>query len=131
MSPLLGFSKEFARDVRSGAKRQTIRAYRKDRRDPKVGQTLYLWTGLRRPGARKLGEKVCLSVYSVMLLDPSTTAFSPVRMGNDSVPRALFDLDYDEREALADRDGFLGAADMLRWFDKVHGLPFRGLVIRW
>ena len=54
--PALNFKNQFATYVELGfrdpdhprAKRQTIRAKRKDGRDPRQGETLYLYTGKRR-----------------------------------------------------------------------------------
>ncbi len=48
---LLGFKKRFADKVRTGRKRQTIRAFRKYPIVP--GETLYLYTALRK-GNRKV-----------------------------------------------------------------------------
>ena len=45
--PALNFQKRFADLVESGEKCQTIRKCSKDGRDPKVGDTLYLYTGQR------------------------------------------------------------------------------------
>jgi hypothetical protein len=138
VSPLLGFKAEFAEAVRDGRKRQTIRACRKDRRDPKPGQTLYLWTRLRHRTlpAIKLGEVTCKSVRSVMILEPHATGFSPVRMGDRDHPYALFDLDRPAQLELAKADGFESCDELRAFIKKAHGLPFRrlpfwGLVIRW
>jgi hypothetical protein len=51
---LYNFQARFAPAILSGSKRQTIRARRV--REDKPGDTLYLYTGLRQPGAKKLGE---------------------------------------------------------------------------
>lgn len=116
--PLLGFQKQFADKVESGEKRQTIRAYRKDGRDPKVGDTLYLYTGLRTKGSRKLGEATCTHSYFALV---------------DHRDLLVGDTFQDEmgREMHARRDGFSNFEEMQSWFDKTHGLPFRGLLIRW
>jgi hypothetical protein len=37
----------------------------------------------------------------------------------------------DAREMIAKRDGFDSFADMADWFEKNHGLPFEGYIIRW
>lgn len=42
----------------SGEKRQTIRANRKDGRDPKQGQPLMLYTGMRTKSCVKLIDKI-------------------------------------------------------------------------
>ena len=51
--PALNFTM-FVDKVESGEKRQTIRAYRKDGRDPKPGDPLYLFTGMRTTACRRL-----------------------------------------------------------------------------
>ena len=60
--PLLGFKKQFAPLVEEGQKRQTIRAKRRDGRNPHAGETLFLYTGLRTKSCRKLGISGCKSV---------------------------------------------------------------------
>lgn len=123
--PLLGFQSRFAPLVESGQKRQTIRAYRKDGRDPKVGDRLYLWTGLRQPGARKLGEAIVTNVRAVELNRHGALCL-------DRMPI------YPNRfNAIAQADGFNGTndvapmAEMIEWFENAHGLPFSGLLIEW
>ena len=65
--PLLGFKQQFAPMVEARKKRQTIRAKREDGRNPKPGDTLYLYTGLRTKSCRKLGETVCRSVQEIVV----------------------------------------------------------------
>lgn len=121
--PLLGFKKQFATLVESGEKLQTLRAYRKDGRgDPKVGDTLYLWIGLRQKGkSRKLGEATC-------------TFAKPFRIERDDLSCWTLDgkqLDIKERRDIARRDGFDNATAMQAFFAVEHGFPFEGLLIRW
>lgn len=116
--PALNFQARFADLVESGEKRQTIRALRKDGRDPKPGDTLYLYTGMRTKACRKLLEAECRSARPVTILDVG------VCLGDDLPRRA-------ERESLARADGFDTESEMVRWFQKTHGLPFKGLLIRW
>lgn len=120
--PLLGFQAQFVSAVEDGSKRQTIRAFRKDKRDPKVGQTLYLYTGLRTKQCRKLGEAEC--TYAKAL----TLSLAGEIGGGQIV--AVSGAPFTTAE-LARRDGFASIHDMFDWFDKTHGLPFRGLLIRW
>lgn len=122
--PLLGFQKQFAALVESGEKRQTIRAYRKDGRDPKVGQTLYLYTGLRTKQCRKLGEAQCLLANGISIGSNGGMIWYPpnikgVHMGDV------------KRRRIARLDGFGSYVEMIEWFDKTHGLPFEGQLIRW
>ncbi len=124
--PTLNFQKQFAPLVESGKKRQTIRAYRKDGRDPKVGNTLYLYTGQRTKACRKLGEAKCKSAVPFRIwwgfhqwVVMRTEDYALRRLSGESANR------------LAVANGFEDWADMVRWFEKTHGLPFEGLLIRW
>lgn len=122
--PALNFQKQFAEAVESGKKCQTIRAYRKDTRDPKPGDTLYLYYGMRTKQCRKLGEAECKSVDRV-IIGPSGICF----MGPSFIePLARTQIGAD---IAAKEDGFGNFAEMRDWFDKTHGLPFNGLLIRW
>ncbi len=116
--PLLGFQKQFAPLVESGKKRQTIRPYRKDGRDPKVGDMLYFYSGLRTNSCRKLGEAVCSTASRIELLEVSVRVCDRYLTPNNILSLAL-------------RDGFKDSTEMRSWFDKTHGLPFEGLLIRW
>jgi hypothetical protein len=112
--PALNFQKQFAPAVEEGNKRQTIRARRK--RPIVPGDVLHLYTGMRTASCRKLRETRCQDVLRVVL----------------SREFAMIDGEYlIDRESFAERDGFDSYAAMLAWFEKVHGLPFRGDLIRW
>jgi protein gp37 len=65
--PALNFKKQFAPLVETFKKRQTIRALRKDNRNPRPGQTLYLYTGMRTKGCKKLGEATCKKVTQITI----------------------------------------------------------------
>lgn len=122
--PLLNFQSRFAPLVESGEKRQTIRAYRKDGRDPKVGDRLHLWTGLRSKGARKLGEARCSRVRPIEIDRSAPMGHYRVRLAGKALSR-------DAIQRLAQRDGFVFGFDFMRFFETTHGLPFRGLLIEW
>ena len=133
--PLIGFKSRFARGVENGVaaarsrplphrdvapKRQTIRARRRDGRDPKVGDTLYLYTGLRTKAVRNLGEVQCRRVERLRIDRRGA------RVQVDG--RAL------ERRGLlrlARADGFTDVDEMIAFLEDLHGLPFRGFLIRW
>ncbi len=116
--PSLNFQPRFAPLVESGEKTQTIRAYRKDGRDPKVGDTLYLYTGMRTKKCRKLGEGVVKSVRTFEIKPPGFVVDGKF-------------LGLREARKIAQDDGFEDAIEMAVWFAKFHGLPFAGLLIRW
>ena len=128
--PALNFQERFAPLVESGEKRQTIRAYRKDKRDPKVGDTLYLYTGMRTKACRKLMESRCTDVrrFEIHVTDEGGLYWL---LGEDATDDHCQVLTTDECAQIAIADGFNGHYAMTDWFDKTHGLPFEGLLIRW
>ena len=125
--PALNFQAQFAGLVERGEKTQTIRAYRKDGRDPKPGQTLYLYTGQRTKQCRKMGEAVCKSVEVINFDERGNVTVGP----NDEWWPGDFRDPYAAERRFARRDGFNTFREMRDWFEKTHGLPFEGLLIRW
>ncbi len=121
--PALNFQKQFSSLVESGQKCQTIRAKRKDGRDPKVGQTLYLYTGMRTKACRKLGEAVCTSVWPFELALTEQGGLFWI-LGEECQTN-------EECTAIAVADGFVDQFAMVDWFKKTHGLPFEGYLIKW
>ena len=117
--PIINFQKQFADDVRSGKKTQTIRAPRKY--PIEVGDTLYLYTGLRTKSTEKLGEKVCTRVQSFDIEKNGLQC----RLG-PYVLHYLYNLNK-----LAIADGFKDWKGMVQWFAVNHGLPFKGTLITW
>ena len=130
--PLLNFQSRFAPLIASGEKNQTIRAYRKDGRDPKPGDPLYLWTGCRTKDARKIGETICSSVTHVVI----TRHGIGFRGESGEFEVLMIDGPLDQEgvplcEFEAMSDGFSCFEEMVDWFEKTHGLPFNGLLIKW
>ena len=121
--PALNFQARFAPLVESGEKRQTIRKRRKDGRDPKPGDTLYLYTGMRTKACRRIGEVECKDVYEINLQPRFRDESIGALMAGSGFPCSL--------ERLAELDGFKDPTEMFDWFEKTHGLPFEGLLIRW
>jgi len=117
--PALNFKKQFAPDVESGKKRQTIRARRKDCRNPQSSQTLYLYMGMRAKGCRKLGVATCKSVEPIVIEE------------NGDIWVGCFRLGIGEKYQLAINDGFHYIDDFRNFFLKTHGLPFYGFLIKW
>lgn len=114
-------------------KRQTIRQLRKDGRDPNVGDTLYLYTGMRTKGCQKLGEVTCLFVIDVEIAKNGMLTVEG--KANSTLPfyKRLADEypDLNPKEAIARLDGFKDWAEMQAWFAKTHHLPFKGKLIGW
>lgn len=116
--PLIGFKKRFSAAVKSGEKRQTIRAKRADGRNPHPGDRLHLYTGLRTKSCVKLGEAICTSVEEISI----------DMHGINLSGRWLL---VAERQEMARADGFDCFQCMLDFFEREHGFPFDGLLIRW
>jgi hypothetical protein len=129
--PAYNFQSRFADAVADGRKTQTIRAPRKDGRIPKVGQTAYLYTGMRSSAARKLGEGMIVEVENI-LIDEDGAFISVVdlpicdALANDGKYKVL-----GNRDAFAQADGFTDWQEMVDWFRSTHGLPFAGHLIMW
>ena len=125
--PALNFKKEFAHLVELGlkdpnhpnAKRQTIRAQRKDGRDPKPGDHLYLYTGMRTVSCRKIGDTTCKSVEPIAI------------EGSGKVVVGTKVMNLEEEEKFARADGFPSACEFLSFFEKTHGFPFYGFLYKW
>jgi len=116
--PALNFKKEFAEMVKSGEKRQTIRKFRKDGRDPKAGQTLYLYTGQRTIKCKKLGEAICTETTDIII------DYGKIYLNN-------FPTTELESLKLAIADGFHTYKEFQDFFNKHYWFPFYGLLIRW
>lgn len=117
---ILGFKKRFAGKVKSGKKRQTIRAFRKY--PIKVGDPLYLYTGLRTKHAKRLRVTTCLSTHLIHI-DLSRNVII--------LPNAVFNT-TGELNRFARRDGFSDWADMKAFWKETHkGRMFKGTLIRW
>ena len=109
------FQAQFAPAVERGEKLQTIRAEGK-RRHARPGETVQLYTGMRRPGCRLLRTGTChTSTYCAIYENGITLGNFPA-IGLDEFARA---------------DGFRDFDHMKQWFRDTHGLPFTGRLIAW
>ncbi len=123
---ILNFDKQFAADVETGYKRQTIRAERK--RPIKKGEKLYLYTALRTKQARLLRCAFCLAADGIEI---RSTGKVVVYLKENQAGITLTDTG---KEGLARADGFKGPdafGEMLKFFREKHGLPFFGQLIKW
>ena len=116
----LNFQKQFAALVESGAKRQTIRHPRKI--PFKVDDPLQLYTGMRTKNCRKLGEAKCTAVKKILL---TCTSIERLVIIDGDV------LGIGGKHTFARADGFANIIEMFDWFEKTHGLPFDGVLIKW
>jgi hypothetical protein len=120
---LLNFRAEFAPLVESGEKPHTVRARRRDGRDPLPGDTLHLYTGLRTKAVRLMRREVCDYVREITI-QPSAGNVHHVLLGG--IP-----LEQSHVEMLARFDGFTSGTEFVSYFEKTYGLPFTGLLIGW
>lgn len=119
--PAFNFQKRFAPRVEDGSKRQTIRGLRRDGKNAKKGDPLYLYTGMRTKGCRKLRDAICKDAIPII-----------IGMGVDEREIATDHvLSWQEKETLAEADGFENATEMFEWFRRTHGLPFTGYLYKW
>ncbi|HDS05782.1 MAG TPA: ASCH domain-containing protein [Deltaproteobacteria bacterium] len=121
--PALNFKRRFAPDVASWRKRQTIRAKRKDGRNPQPGNRLYFFTGLRTKYCQPLGTAICKSAEDILIYPNGQIALKTAR-------RVRY-LSAKEKDKLAVDDGFHDFPDFMSFFTKEHDLPFWGLLIKW
>ena len=121
--PALSFKKQFATMVESGKKHQTIRKTRK--RPIKVGDTLYLYTGMRTKSCRKLGEAVCKSAENIEIFNTDLFYFPNVIVG-------CIRLSVEETSKIIRDDGFEFEKDFYDFFmDESGRLRFKGQLIKW
>jgi hypothetical protein len=120
--PAYNFQRRFVPAIRTGIKRSTIRRRRKDGRDAKVGQTLYLFTGMRTKQCLRLLETRCERVRPINIIQRAYGYRIRLRGEHLNLPQV--------RE-LALHEGFDSISDMTDWFKKHHGNNFSGLLIEW
>lgn len=133
---LYNFEKRFVPFILAGTKKHTIRAVRAH--PDKPGNTLHLYTGLRQKGAKLLMRVPCVKVEEIEIRGFTLHGDAGVMINGQ-------ELTVDEREALAERDGFRKVpikgkngkiigyltawAEMLQFWNG--RLPFKGHVIHW
>jgi hypothetical protein len=130
--PLYNFQSQFVPKVESGDKTHTIRAKRKY--PAKAGDRLYLYTGLRHKGARRLMIATCTKVQEIVIRLDVKFRYEHIAHDVTNGPMVTITIDgeelsYDEMQALARRDGFDNLAHMMGFWDG--RLPFTGDIIHW
>lgn len=128
------FHKQFAEAIRGGTKRQTVRGYR--RRNPRPGEKLQLYTGLRRRTCRKLIEKdpICQRVDEIEIeISPAISA----KIANiviNGIPLSEKEIgDFARADGFKNGPlGWTAVHAMGSFFKRHHGFgTFRGVVIHW
>ena len=149
--PSLNFQAQFAPLVESGAKRTTIRALRRDGRNPKRGDPLYMFTGQRTRSCRRLVIQwqpgmvfipiEGLSVGHIVECKSARAIHLEARphwriggVGGISIAGRWLGSYADPWRAernLVRGEGFADVEEMIAWFAKTHGLPFKGILNSW
>ncbi|HEY4112905.1 MAG TPA: hypothetical protein VGM17_02485 [Rhizomicrobium sp.] len=116
------FKRQFIEPIRSGSKRQTIRAERK--RHARIGETLQLYTGMRTKQCMLIGTAVCSGV------DPIEIDFVGDEIAIGARPPFCGAAALDR---FARADGFADWKVMTGFWTEVHQAPARwcGVLIRW
>lgn len=115
--PALNFKAQFAALVESGEKTQTIRQVWK--RPIQVGDTLYLYTGMRTKQCRKLKEVTCKAVSRVWISKQSGIVINSEKLNGPDVSE------------FAKKDGFQSLGAFIFFFSKHYPMPFHGVLIEW
>jgi hypothetical protein len=122
------FNPRFIEPIRQGLKTQTIRSH-SEARQPRPGQLLQLYTGMRTKNCRRILPDVpCLTVMKVRITFDLGQRPVIGRITTDGVP--VRDLD-----AFAIRDGFTDIEDMSAFWRDHHpqatAAGFEGVLIEW
>lgn len=116
------FKKRFVPAIQAGTKGHTIRSDRKDGRVPKIGEKLHLFCGMRTKGCFRIlpNAPPCKRVERIFI--------NVTPIGKTVVIDGHL-LDKDEKERLAQADGFSDFAEMMAFWEG--RLPFAGNIIHW
>ncbi len=114
--PSINFMQCFEKDILAGRKTQAIRPKRK--RTIKVGDPLYIFTGLRTPSCKRLLETTCIGVMPLSI-DGANWRLNGVLM------------DPADQEDLAMNDGFRTPTELMVFLQSRYEMPFTGELIRW
>ncbi|MBD1995204.1 hypothetical protein H6G00_00990 [Leptolyngbya sp. FACHB-541] len=118
------FKARFVDPIETRFKRQTIRPNRK--RNPRPGEALQLYTGMRTRHCRKLWAP-----------DPICTCVTPIKIDRGSVELGGQPLTVEQQTELAIADGFASLEEFQKFFygadsmSPSYTLPFEGVLIEW
>ena len=103
--PALSFQKQFVSMIEDGTKHHTIRRKRKS--PIKVGDALYLYTGMRTKQCRKIKDVHCSAISPVVIYP---------KLGRVVLDGKMLSLDDTLRFAV--RDGFANQMDFFKFFER-------------
>lgn len=128
------FHEQFADAITGGTKRQTVRGYR--RRNPRIGEKLQLYTGLRRRTCRKLIEKdpICTRIDEIEIEISPEKAAKIASIVINGIPLSQKEIgDFARADGFKNGPlGWTAVHAMGSFFKKYHGFgTFNGVVIHW
>jgi hypothetical protein len=117
---VLMFKPQFTDAVGQHIKRQTVRPVRKNPIKPGDKLSLRHWLDLPyRSKQVLLRTATCTTTHEITISRDGFVIINGLRLCEK------------EQEEFANDDGFIDSKVMVAWFDQVHGLPFRGTLIKW
>lgn len=126
----LNFKAEFVDLIDGGKKTRTIRQVRKAG-NPKRGDVMQLYTGMRTKKCEKIRDVTCTRVRPVEI-DHIQIKLDGVTLWTGDAPAYQGGPDAEHYEGdFARADGFGSFADLVEFFEKQYGLPFKGQLIEW
>ena len=128
------FNEQFVDAITGGTKRQTVRGYR--RRNPRIGEKLQLYTGLRRRSCRKLIEKdpICTRIDEIEIEISPEKAAKIASIVINGIPLSQKEIgDFARADGFKNGPlGWTAVHAMGSFFKKYHGFgTFNGVVIHW
>ena len=121
--PAYSFNKQFVPMILDGSKRQTIRARRKN--PAKVGDILYLYSGLRTKSCKKLREEICKATTTIVITKFNLLLFER-RLTNEEYDLLRWeDINYK----LQDRSSFYKLLPSAAFLNLYH--PFSRDLLAW
>jgi len=124
---ILGFKKQFVKDIMCGYNIHTIREDPKGRWQP--GKKIHFATGTRTKNYNQFKTGVCVSVQKISICYHSSVGDmygSPDIFIDDNLLGVGVGA-YAKRELLAKNDGFYFLLDFYKWFSE----DYNGKIIHW
>lgn len=126
----LNFKPEFVVLIDGGEKTRTIRRVRKTG-NPKSGDRLQLYTGMRTSACEKIRDATCIRVRPVKIDHMGVTLDGRKLFAGDA-PAYQGGPQPEEYDGdFARADGFDSFTNMAEFFEGQYGFPFEGQLIEW
>lgn len=128
------FKKRFIDPIKSGAKRQTIRAVGL-RRHARPGDDLQLYTAMRTKQCQLIGRTQCVDAALITIKFGKRVDVVDIKGSSPPLPRRASSIELLDRFAAT--DGFKSWDELLKFWDEEHdGIVtkcgrFEGVLIRW